>query len=159
MARYVILRHEDRTPPRGRAPVLVIRDGWSLVGFIVPLFWLLWHRLWFAAFGVFAAALTIALMAQSPQWAPLALPFNLLVGLLVGLEGQGWRIGSARMRGYRLADVIEAETQEAAELRFADMTGDGADETALAAAMVPGRGLAAAEAPDFLFAAPSGANR
>ncbi|RNC96631.1 DUF2628 domain-containing protein [Oceaniradius stylonematis] len=159
MARYVILRHEDRTPPRGRAPLLVIRDGWSWLGFVVPLLWLLWHRLWFAAFGVFAASLAIALLAQNPQWASLALPFNLLVGLFVGLEGQGWRIGAARPRGYRLADVVEADTQEAAELRFADMAGDESFEAPLAAAMVPGRGLAAAEAPDFLFAAPGGVNR
>jgi hypothetical protein len=159
MARYVILRHEDRTPPRGRPNVLVIRDGWSWVGFIVPLFWLLWHRLWFAAFGVFAASFAIALMAQSPQWAALALPFNLLVGLLVGLEGQGWRISAARLRGYNVLDVVEAETRDDAELRFADARSDAPDETALAAAMVPGRGLAAAEAPDFLFAAPGGVNR
>lgn len=159
MARYVIHRHEDRTPPRGRTPVLVIRDGWSWVGFIVPLFWLLWHRLWFPAFGVFAASLAIALLAQNPQWAPLALPFNLLVGLFVALEGQGWRVSAARMRGYRLADVVEADTQEVAELRLADMAGDGPDEAPLAAAMVPGRGLAAAQAPDFLFAAPGGVDR
>lgn len=159
MARYVILRHEDRTPPRGRAPVLIVRDGWSWIGFIVPLFWLLWHRLWFAAFGVFVASLAIALLAQNPQWASLALPFNLLVGLFVGLEGQGWRIDAARRHGYRLADIVETDTQEAAELRFADMMGDGPDEEPLAAAMVPGRGLAAAEAPNFLFAAPGGVNR
>ena len=98
-------------------------------------------------------------MAQNPQWAPLALPFHLLVGFFVGLEGQGWRIGAARLRGYQIADIVEADAQEAAELRLATAHDGATEESPLLATLVPGRQLAAAETPDFLVAAPGGVNR
>ena len=126
MARYVILRHEEPAPPAGRPAVLAIRDGFAPLAFLFPFLWLLRHRLWIAGLAAFAASACIALLTLRPQWALLGLPLNLLLGLFVGLEGPGWRIGAG---------------------------------TPLKAAMVPGRGLAAAEAPDFLFAAPGGANR
>lgn len=159
MARYVILRHEDATPPGGRPAVLTIRDGFSVLAFLFPLFWLLWHRLWIAALAVLAASIALALVARDPQWALLGLPLNLLLGAFVGLEAQGWRIGAARLRGYRLVDIVDADTRDEAELRFVAMNAASNDATPLKADMVPGRGLAAAEAPDFLFAAPGGVNR
>ena len=160
MARYVILRHEEPAPPAGRPAVLAIRDGFAPLAFLFPFLWLLRHRLWIAGLAAFAASACIALLTLRPQWALLGLPLNLLLGLFVGLEGPGWRIGAARLRGYRIADVVEARTREEAELRLAAMAaGTDAAGTPLKAAMVPGRGLAAAEAPNFLFAAPGGANR
>ena len=93
MARFVILRWAQDAPPGRRSVVDVVRDGWTWLGFLFPLFWLLWHRLWFAAVMVFAIAVAIALLTQSPVWAAIVLPANLLLGLFVGLEGQGWRIG------------------------------------------------------------------
>ena len=152
MARYVILRHEDVTPPPGFPPVLIVRDSWSLLAFLFPLIWLLWHRLWFAAFAVLAATVAIALVAQDPQWMALGLPLNLLLGLFVGLEGQNARIGKARLQGYHLVDVIEASGQADAELRLIDSTGDD-EPPPLGVRMVAGRNLGG-NAPDVLFAAP-----
>jgi len=151
MARYVILRHEDATPPGGRPAVLTIRDGFSLLAFLFAFFWLLWHRLWIAALAVLAASVALALLARDPQWA--------LLGAFVGLEAQGWRIGAARLRGYRLAEIVDADTRDEAELRFVAMNAATSGAAPLKADMVPGRGLAAAETPDFLFAAPGGVNR
>lgn len=158
MARYVILRHEDAAPPGGRPAVLTIRDGFSLLAFLFSLFWLLWHRLWIAALAVLAASVVLALLTRDPQWALLGLPLNLLLGAFVGLEGQGWRIGAARLRGYRLADIVDADTRDEAELRFVALTAGTDREAPLRADMVPGRRLAA-DTPDFLFAAPGGASR
>lgn len=159
MKRNVILRHEDATPPGGRPAILVIGDGFALLAFLFPIVWLLWHRLWIAGAAAFAVYLSIVVFAQQPQWALIGLPLNLLMGLYVGLEGPGWRIGAARGRGYHIADIIEAETRDDAELRLAVMQDDPGPEPALRAEMVPGRGLAAAEAPDFLFAPPAGVGR
>ena len=158
MARYVILRHEDVTPPDGLSQLLVLRDGWTWLAFIVPLFWLLWYRLWFAAFMVLAAMIAIALVAQSPQGMTLGLPFNLLLGVFVALEGQNLRIGKARRLGYAICDVIQAASRTDAELRLAVQPGNDDQPSPLGIDMVAGRSLEP-KAPDFLFAAPGGVGR
>lgn len=157
MARYVILRHEDATPPGGLPSVLIVRDGWAWLAFVFPLFWLLWHRLWVAGFIVLAAMIAISLIAQTPQGVALGLPLNLFLGLFVGLEGPAARIGKARLQGYALCDVIEASSRSEAELRLVlDQSGD--TPPPLGIDMVAGRNLQTG-APDFLFAAPGGVGR
>ena len=155
MARFVILRHEDTVPARDQPPLVVIRDGWALIAFIVPLFWLLWHRLWFAALIVLALGIAIALLVQDPQWATIGLPLNLLLGVYVGLEGQNWRIGRAQKRGYHVIDIVQADNAPEAELRFAGFANAAPTEPMIRPMVAPGRG----EAPDFLFAPPGGAHR
>lgn len=158
MARYVILRHEDMTPPRGLPPVLVVRDGWSWLAFLFPLFWLLWHRIWFASLAVLAAMVAIALIAQSPPWMALGLPLSLLLGLFVGLEGQNARIGKAQLQGYAICDLVDASSRAEAELRLAIDPTDDAQPSPLGIDMVAGRALRGS-APDVLFAAPGRTGR
>lgn len=158
MARFVVLRHEDQMPPR-RLPVIeIIRDGWSLLAFIIPLFWLLWHRLWFAAAMVFLAGVTIALLIQMPVFALIGLPLNLLMGVFVGLEGHNWRIAKARRQGYRMIAAIEADSLQEAELKLAgrSVTDSPANITASTGRTA---GAPSAAIPDMLFAAPDGVGR
>lgn len=49
MASYVVL-----APPEGDEHAVIIRDGFSFLALILTVFWLLWHRLLFAALMVLA---------------------------------------------------------------------------------------------------------
>ena len=153
MARFVVLRHEDQMPPRHLPVIEIIRDGWSLVAFILPLFWLLWHRLWFAAAMVFLASLAVALLIQAPMFALAGLPLNLLIGVFVGLEGQNWRIAKARRQGYRAIASLDAVDRAEAELKLAlsPVSRQSDDRPVTPAA----GGIAASQpVPDMLFAVP-----
>ena len=53
MASWIVMQ-----PPaaraRGGADATFVRDGFSLLAFLVPPLWLLWHRLWIEAVLAFA---------------------------------------------------------------------------------------------------------
>lgn len=119
MARYVIMRHIDPAPSGRRQPVIALRDEWTILAFILPVIWLLWHRLWFAAFLVLGAIVALGFLTLEPAYQSIVLPANLLLNLFVGLEANGWRIAKARSQGYTIVDVVDAGSREEAELRFA----------------------------------------
>lgn len=153
MARYVILRDPDHASSASRPAVLAMRDGFSILAFAISPLWLLWHRLWFAAFLVIAASIALAFVALEPRFAWIVLPANLALSLLVGLEGQGWRIARAGGRGYRPVDVVDANTRQEAELRFAEpYFGRTAETGDIAPVQRPA-------VPDVLFDVPTGAAR
>jgi len=120
MARYVILRDRGGSPLKRRPTILAVRDGFSILAFVISPLWLLWHRLWFAAMLVVAASVGLALIALEPRFAWIVLPANFTLSILVGFEGQGWRIAKASGQGYQPVDVVDAASREEAELRFAD---------------------------------------
>jgi hypothetical protein len=123
--------------PEGRPEDAVfIRDGFSVFGLVLPLVWLVWNRLWFAALAV--VGLTALAAAAGWHWgfAAPALATELLISLFVALEGATLRMAALEGKGYRQSAIVHAETYAEAELRyFADYApGDRPVPSALPAA-------------------------
>lgn len=113
MASWVIL--ENRAEDRSGAGTVFVRDGFSFVAFVIPLLWLLWHRLWIEALVLLAIAACIAAAATFGGLAG-AEPFvSALVSLFIGLEGQNLRLRALARRGWREAGVVEAHDRDEAE--------------------------------------------
>lgn len=101
------------------ARAVFVRDGFSLVAFLIPLIWLLWQRLWIEAILVVAAGLLIALAGEAGGFGQgPVIVLSLLVNLLVGLEGNGRRVARLRRRGWDDAAVVWAPNLDEAEARF-----------------------------------------
>jgi len=118
MAIHVVMEPLAKAGTSASESAVFVRDGFHFFGFIAPLLWLLWHRLWLEAAMTFAA--TLALAAAS-EWAGLtfAAPLlPLLISLYVGLEGGALRIAALRRAGWRQWGVIEADSIEDAEMRY-----------------------------------------
>jgi len=121
MASYVVMRPGSGEDCSERTAF--IRDGFSIIAFLVPLIWCIWYRLWAEAILVVVAGLLIGAageLAVLPEVAIILL--SLLVNLLVGLEGQARRIARLRRKGFRQEAVIWAAGIEEAEARH---FGDG----------------------------------
>ncbi|AWC21460.1 hypothetical protein CO731_00911 [Aminobacter sp. MSH1] len=118
MAIHVVMEPPAKAGTSASESAVFVRDGFHFFGFIAPLLWLLWHRLWLEAAMTFAA--TLALAAAS-EWAGLtfAAPLlPLLISLYVGLEGGALRIAALRRAGWRQWGVVEADSIEDAEMRY-----------------------------------------
>ena len=103
---------------RGRSCATAFRFSPSCV----PPLWLLWHRLWIEAALAFAVLMLGA--AGSGETADSASPpaLSLLVSIFVGLEGTALRIAALRRRGWRDWGVVDADTLDDAETRYAART-------------------------------------
>lgn len=131
MASYVVL-----TPPDSAFPddeTVLIRDGFSWLALIIPLLWLLWYRLWFAAALLLLLTIAIALAAgQFPAYSLALTASSFLVSTFVGLEGNGWRIAKKERQGWTLRSVVEAENHATAEEIWFDSIERQAANTAAA---------------------------
>ena len=96
-----------------RAPVL-LREGWTWLGFLFGPLWLLAQRAWIPAVLEIAAFMLLFTLAPVPFWRPAL--FGL--GLLVGLSGRDLVRWSLQRRGYQLAHVVLARDADAALLRL-----------------------------------------
>ncbi|TIW17845.1 MAG: DUF2628 domain-containing protein, partial [Mesorhizobium sp.] len=115
MAPYVVME-----PPAGSSKAedaILVRDGFTWLGFLFSPVWLAWHRLWIEALLTFAVMAALSMLGEKLglEWAGSAL--SLLVSLYVGLEGQGLRIAALRRRGWRERGVVEAGNLGDAEVR------------------------------------------
>lgn len=131
MASFVIMEPPAKAGRNAAEGTLFVRDGFSLLAFFMPFLWLLFHRLWFEAVLVVAAAVALGLAGDYWNLAGTAAVLSLLVSALVGLEGNNWRIAALRRRGYAEKGVIEADSREEAEIRY--FAGGASDEAPVAA--------------------------
>lgn len=117
MASYVVME-----PPRRSSEALadarLVRDGFSLLAFLLPPLWLLWHRLWIEAALAFAAALLLTGLGEVAGFGLAGSLLSLLVSIYVGLEGSALRLAAYRRRGWREWGVVEADTASDAEMRY-----------------------------------------
>jgi hypothetical protein len=116
MPRFCVLE----PPDEGDTPVenaLVIKDGFSVVAFLVPLLWFLWHRMWLEAAIVLAISAVLGATAMTPslQATPVA---GLLVSLFAGMEARNLLVEARRRRGWRDWGVIVAPNRDEAEIRY-----------------------------------------
>lgn len=112
MTSYSIL--SDKTGRRGDETARVIGDRFTWAGFVFGGFWLLWHRAWFAGILVLAADFAVALFLQPTGYGLLAVAIDIALALLVGLEGNAWRIEAELRKGRRVVDLVEAPDPETA---------------------------------------------
>ncbi|MBB4117182.1 hypothetical protein FHT80_006566 [Rhizobium sp. BK226] len=124
------------TPPGGSGATVnetrTIRDGFTLLGFLFPWAWLLAHRLWLHAAAAFLLQGIGGALMDEPGLGPAGAAIMLGVNMLVGLEGQNFRIRSLAAKGWNEDALIAADTIGIAEqVYFADRTGVAAsDDTA-----------------------------
>ncbi len=115
MAAYVVMER----PEAGRDGAVFIRDGFTVIGFLVPFVWLLWQRLWIEGALAIGAALLLAAAESSGTFFTVAAPLmSILASIYVGLEGSALRIAALRRRGYIDRGVVEADSIGDAELRY-----------------------------------------
>lgn len=114
MASYVVME----PPVRGSDDAVVVRDGFYFLAFIVPLPWLLAHRLWIEALAVLAVTLSVATAGSYVLAGPAGSIAALALNLFIGLEASSLRLAALRRRGWRDWGVVEAENRDDAEIRY-----------------------------------------
>jgi hypothetical protein len=142
MAVYVVME-----PPRDGAgrDEIYVRDGFHVLGFLLPLVWLLWNRLWIETLVLLGAMLGLGLLGESSGSAELLVgALSLLVSIYVGIEGPALRIWALRRRGYTEWGVVEAHDRADAETRYLaeSATGDAGMEPSPWPAVRPAEGRA-----------------
>lgn len=112
MTTYLVLARPGAAIPDEGS--VVIADRFAPLAFIAPVIWLLFNRLWLEA----VAALLLlsgATMVAGTAGQPLAgIALSLAVSVITALEGRNWRSAALQRRGWRLADVVEADHPETA---------------------------------------------
>ncbi|MBW3099122.1 DUF2628 domain-containing protein [Pseudohoeflea coraliihabitans] len=137
----------------------MIGDRFTLAGFLFRGLWLLWHRAWFAGLAVLAVDIVIAAaMALTGQVGFFYL-LSFGLALIVGFEGQQWRVASRLAKGDHLLDRVEAADSEEALLRAA-MKQSAGHQQGSPPPLPPRRHLAVNAAPDdpgeYIGLVPSG---
>lgn len=154
MASYLVMEQPDYQSgldEKVKAGAILVRDGFHFFGFLVPVLWLLYHRLWIEALFVLAAMIALSGLGSLAGLGAAAPILSLLVSLYVGLEGSTLKLAALRRRGWRDAGVVEAENASDAETRYFFDAGEKSDEP-LAQPAAP----VAASAPIILPRQPSG---
>lgn len=135
MASYVVME-----PPGRTADAVLVRDGFSLVAFLVPPLWLIWHRLWIEAALAFAVTLGLTALGEVAGFGLAGSLLSLLVSIYVGLEGPALRLAAYRRRGWRDWGVVSADNAGEAEIRYhgeADTGVERIEKVAITAAAQP----------------------
>ncbi|ABC88879.1 hypothetical conserved protein [Rhizobium etli CFN 42] len=123
------------TPPGGGSAatdeVRTIRDGFTWLGFLFPWAWLLVHRLWLHAAAAFLLQGIGAALMDEPGLGPAGAAIMLGVNILVGLEGQNFRIRNLAAKGWNEDALVAADKLDIAEqVYFADKAVPaGSDDT------------------------------
>ena len=94
MATYVVM---DGGRGGASADTQLVRDGFSIIAFIAPVIWLLWHRLWIEAALALAASVAMAALGTIAGFENAAPLLSALVSVYVAVEGpQDRKAGSAQ---------------------------------------------------------------
>ncbi|QCI64963.1 DUF2628 domain-containing protein [Phreatobacter stygius] len=132
----------------GRDPDGALRfvpDSFSVVAFVAPWAYFLWHRMWLVTLAyVVAVAILIAALLFAGFAMPVRVGIAFVFNLLIGLEATNLRRWTLGRRGFRDEGVVVASTRDEAERRYFS-------ERASALAPPP----ATLGGPPSVFAAPS----
>ena len=118
MASYVVMEPPAANADEAAMRAVMVRDGFSVIAFLVPLVWLLWHRLWIEAILLFAASVAVVAAGQALGLAFIGGALSFILSVYVGLEGAALRIGALRRRGWREWGAVEAGSVAEAEIRY-----------------------------------------
>ena len=149
MTRYVVLEpppaNGDPDPAGGVADgaaapndrAIFVRDGFSVWAFLFSALWLLRYRLWLAAVVTLVLVVGLSFLDAVPGFGPAVPILELLVGLLVGLEGPSLRIEKLRRQGWTEAAAFHADDRDEAEIVYYAGKASGDPSSALAGKAVP----------------------
>lgn len=111
MKTYKIYRHPD-----GRAEA--VKVGWSWPGGLFGFLWAPFKRLWWQALAGLLALVVLGLVLAATvnavdalSWVNLAM---MVMGLVYGFMGNGWRCSNLAARGYELAGTVAASSARTA---------------------------------------------
>lgn len=124
MASYIVME----PPSRGAENAVLVRDGFHILALVVPVVWLLYHRLWIEALAVLVVG---ALLGGVGSWFGLgatASAASLMLAIFVGLEGAAMKIAALRRRDWREWGVVEADNAGDAEIRYLSVQDDARAE-------------------------------
>ncbi|MEK9970210.1 MAG: DUF2628 domain-containing protein [Ferrovibrio sp.] len=114
--RFFTIHERPAQTAGGDADVLAIASGFRWLAAILPMLWLLWHRLWLglALYVLFSILLGIA-FALGDIAEPAATAIGLAVSLLIGFGAADYRRWTLERRGWRLTAVLRADSARGAE--------------------------------------------
>jgi hypothetical protein len=118
MAAFVVME-KGRAPDGSPESLAFVRDGFHWPAFLLPVLWLLWHRLWIEAALTFALTVALSAALQMLDFRAYAPVATILIAIFFGLEGAALRVRALARRGWREWGVVEAPRLEDAELRYA----------------------------------------
>ncbi len=136
MAIYVVMQRTDAAPETGGDAVFV-QQGFHWLAFFVPVFWLLWHRLWIEAALALGFVLLLSAAGDTAGLGATSSLLALLVSIYFGLEGAALRLRALERRGWKEWGVVEADRLTDAELRYLASIVDGGDDSEPEAAPLP----------------------
>ncbi|QND51221.1 DUF2628 domain-containing protein [Phyllobacterium sp. 628] len=115
MASYIVL-----VPPlKGGEPqddkTVFVKDSFAFLAFILPVPWLLFHRLWFEAALIFVAVAAISIIGNHTNHQILAEGVAALLALLVAFEAANWRVKALERRGFTQVAIVDARSAADAE--------------------------------------------
>ncbi|MGH6925114.1 MAG: DUF2628 domain-containing protein [Propylenella sp.] len=135
-------------PPADPAPerFAFVKDGFSWPAFLVPVLWILWHRMWLTLIGYVIYALIVAWIGRLAGDG-LAMIVAIAGALVLGLEGNAIRRLSLENRGWRGVGETFGHNLSEAEVRFFSDWGNlqQRQRDALLASGGPGAGVSAPE--------------
>lgn len=148
MAAFVVMER-GAADSAGPDEVAFVRDGFHWLAFLLPVFWLLWRRLWIEALLAFAATFLLSALGELAGLEIYASLLTLLASLYFGLEAPAMRVRALARRGWREWGVLEAPRLSDAELLYgaaaAEIQNDSSGEVSgLRPLMQPGPPLRAA---------------
>ena len=97
--------------------VTFVRDGFSWAAFLIPLVWLLWHRMWLVLV-LWVAVVVIVQWGASLIGDPAPLVAALAIALVMGFEASGLRRWTLERRGFHFAGVVAGPDRSECERRF-----------------------------------------
>lgn len=125
MARFVVMEPETEFGTDAVSQARIVRDGFSVLGFVFPPLWLLWHGLIVEAALTFAAMFGVGALGELLGLGVAGSLLSLLLSFYLGLEGSALRLAALRRRGWREWGVLDADSIADAEIRYAAMVFGG----------------------------------
>ncbi|NLS05919.1 DUF2628 domain-containing protein [Rhizobium sp. P32RR-XVIII] len=93
----------------------IIRDGFTLLGFLFPWLWLLVHRLWLFAIAAFLLQAIGGCLMDRPGLWPAGFAITVGTCILTGIEGMNIWIRNLASKGWNEEALITADSLETAE--------------------------------------------
>lgn len=116
--------HERPARGGGDPEVLAIGSGFRWWAALLPPLWLLRHRLWLGLAGYLLFSAVLGLLLDLGGIAdPAATAIGLAVSFLIGATAADYRRWTLRRRGWRLVEVLRADSNAEAEERYIRLRG------------------------------------